>query len=255
MGDVHGAHKALLQCLERSAFDPKTDRLIQLGDIVDGHDQVFGCVETLLTISNLVAIKGNHDEWLREFIETGYHPALWNFGGVETARSYLRAAGKTERMLYTGEGYKTALNPHDIPKSHRIFFSQQLLYFIDETNNCYVHGGFDRHRPIRGQEPEMYYWNRELWIDTLKAKEPVDDFQTVFLGHSSTRHWDSSRPMQVANVINLDTGAGTNGCLTIMDVQTKKFWQSDPVRNDRKDLRKGSGKTPYPGEPSGRRQR
>ncbi len=36
MGDVHGAHKAVIQCLERSGFDKKKDELILLGDIADG---------------------------------------------------------------------------------------------------------------------------------------------------------------------------------------------------------------------------
>jgi serine/threonine protein phosphatase 1 len=33
MGDIHGAHKALVQCLEKSGFNMEHDRLIQLGDI------------------------------------------------------------------------------------------------------------------------------------------------------------------------------------------------------------------------------
>ena len=37
------------------------------------------------------------------------------------------------------------------------------------------------------------------------------------------------QPMHAANVWNLDTGAGHDGKLTIMDVDTKQFWQSDAV--------------------------
>jgi len=48
MGDIHGAYRALVQCLQRSGFDYQYDILIQLGDIVDGHDEVFECVEELL---------------------------------------------------------------------------------------------------------------------------------------------------------------------------------------------------------------
>ena len=72
MGDIHGAHKALLQCLERSAFDRNKDTLIQLGDISDGFEGVYDCVEELLKIPNLIAIKGNHDEWLNTFIRTAW---------------------------------------------------------------------------------------------------------------------------------------------------------------------------------------
>jgi len=35
--------------------------------------------------------------------------------------------------------------------------------------------------------------------------------------------------MKAANIYNLDTGAGHTGRLSIMDVDTKEFWQSDVV--------------------------
>ena len=233
MGDLHGAHAALLECLRRSGFDRANDRLIQLGDVVDGHEGVHSCVEELLTIRNLVAIRGNHDDWLNEFIVSGYHPALWNYGGVATAKSYLRARRKSERLLFTGKGYKTPLNPGDIPLRHKAFFSKQVLYYIDELNNCYVHAGFDPGRPLEGQAPEVYFWDRELWGTAVDQKEKVGmgtEFRTVFLGHSCTLQWGTDRPMQAGNIFNLDTGAGSSGRLTIMDVVSKEFWQSDPAR-------------------------
>jgi serine/threonine protein phosphatase 1 len=35
--------------------------------------------------------------------------------------------------------------------------------------------------------------------------------------------------LQMANVWNVDTGAAFTGPLTIMDVDTKDFWQSEPL--------------------------
>jgi serine/threonine protein phosphatase 1 len=37
--------------------------------------------------------------------------------------------------------------------------------------------------------------------------------------------------MQGCNVWNIDTGAAFTGKLTIMDIDTRQFWQSDPVKN------------------------
>lgn len=37
IGDIHGAYKALIQCFERSKSDYSKDRLIVMGDIVDGY--------------------------------------------------------------------------------------------------------------------------------------------------------------------------------------------------------------------------
>ncbi len=232
MGDLHGAHKALLQCLERSKFDRGSDCLILLGDIADGHDGVCECVDCLLTIPNLIALKGNHDQWLREFIDTAYHPVMWNFGAVETARSYLRACGKNGKIIYKGQGYKTALNPRDIPESHRQLFASLQPYHIDNRNRCYVHAGFDPHREFAGQRESVYYWDRDLWLKAQAENGEVrmlTDFTDIFLGHTPTLHWGTDQPMQAGNIYNLDTGCGSTGRLTIMDADTKQYWQSDLV--------------------------
>jgi serine/threonine protein phosphatase 1 len=70
----------------------------------------------------------------------------------------------------------------------------------------------------------------------------------VYLGHTSTFNWQvkpSYReygdinqpknggiivPMKRCNVWNLDTGAGYHGKLSIMDIDTKQYWQSDAVK-------------------------
>ena len=237
MGDLHGAYKALEQCLRKSGFDRANDRLIQLGDVVDGHDGAYACVEELLTIRNLVAMRGNHDDWLREFIEAGYHPVQWNFGGAATAKSYLLASCKPPGLLYTGKGYKTSLNPGDIPKSHQAFFSKQIPFYIDEQNHCFVHAGFDPCRPFEGQAPQAYWWDRELWsraVSEMRQIEMRTEFRAVFLGHSCTLRWNSDRPIQFGNICNIDTGAGSTGRLTIMEVTTKRFWQSELPGKKRK---------------------
>ncbi|MCA9398849.1 MAG: metallophosphoesterase, partial [Candidatus Omnitrophica bacterium] len=50
IGDIHGAYKALIQCLERSGFDYQKDRLIVLGDVCDGYPQAKKCISELLKI-------------------------------------------------------------------------------------------------------------------------------------------------------------------------------------------------------------
>ncbi len=43
IGDIHGAYRALRQCLERSTFDFEKDRLICLGDVCDGWPETKAC--------------------------------------------------------------------------------------------------------------------------------------------------------------------------------------------------------------------
>jgi serine/threonine protein phosphatase 1 len=240
MGDLHGYYSGLVECLQKAQFDYDMDQLIQLGDVVDGGKQSYECVEELLKIKHLIAIKGNHDAWFLEFLQTGYHPSGWTYGGVETVRSYGTKLDRPPIIRGTGNAYKVSLDPKDIPTSHRRFFEQQILYFIDPMNNCFVHGGFNPTIPFLNQRPETYYWNRELWEAALQwqvdhslgnvAPFPFStSFNKIYLGHSSTIIWGIDKPMKAGNIYNLDTGSSKSGRLTIMDVNTHQFWQSTKV--------------------------
>lgn len=248
IADIHGANKALIQCLERSNFNKQEDTLIQLGDICDRWSDVYNCIETLLSIPNLIAIKGNHDDWFNTWLKTTTHPADWGQGGVSTLKSYCDALDK---VYYNDEfGYKTSLLDTDIPISHINFFKKQIKYYKDDNNNLFVHGGFNRHFLLKDQyDDSIFWWDRDLWYQAmsfgslaeqnakilgeedkaikLKIKEPVNE---IFIGHTTTKTWKTDLPMHKANIWNLDTGCGFgNGKLTIMDVDTKEFWQSDPA--------------------------
>lgn len=241
IADIHGNFKGFKQCLEQCKFDYSKDKLIQLGDVVDGGEHVFECIEELLKIKTLMPIKGNHEAWLLEFIKSGYHPVQWAYGGLTTAKSYALHTGKKLIYKSSGDGFKVSLNPSDIPSHHHIFFEMQLPYYIDNDNNLFIHGGFNRFQPFKEQRPETYYWDRTLWQDALQwqiekryhgSVNPFKistQFKNIFIGHTSTLHWGLTTPLKAANIYNLDTGSGKNGRLTIMDVHTKRFWQSDVI--------------------------
>jgi serine/threonine protein phosphatase 1 len=237
VGDIHGAFKALKQCLERSEFDYTNDKLIVLGDIVDGWPEVYESIEELLKINNLIVIRGNHDDWFRTFLTKGFHPVNWLQGGEGTLESYCNQLG-CKMFLQMGT-YKTTLNNTIIPKSHINFFTnKQISYFVDENNNCFVHGGFNHKFSITNttvNNEEELMWNRSLFSQALSHRDQQhvfkihDEFNEVFIGHTPTLNWGVNTPMKAANIWNLDTGAGYNGKLTIMDIKTKEYWQSDLV--------------------------
>ena len=57
----------------------------------------------------------------------------------------------------------------------------------------------------------------------------VVNFREIYIGHTPTTKCGTDKPLTALNILNLDTGAGHNGRLTIMDIDTKKYWQSDPL--------------------------
>ena len=244
IGDIHGAHAALLQCLERSGFDKDNDRLITLGDICDGWPYVAECVDELLTIENRIDIMGNHDEWFLDWIRTGIHPDRWKQGGAGTRKSYKRKlAAELERFFDKEFFGATGLYTHNIPDEHKDFFYHQRLYFVDESNNLFVHAGIRRQVLLCDQFSSTLLWDRELYEDAIIASRTktklrfIQQFANVFIGHTNTlrhnrnvlRQDDHYAPVFADRVINIDTGSGFSGKLTIMEVETKQYWQSDIV--------------------------
>lgn len=230
IGDIHGAYIPLQQCLKRCGFDKENDLLITLGDICDGWPYVYQCVELLLTIKNRIDIIGNHDNWFLKFITDGHHPDNWVQGGYNTYESYLEA-------IYPS-GTVTQLNPSDIPQSHVDFFRNQRLYYEDEKNRLFVHGGIQRFMPLDYTAiacPHVFYWDRDLFkqagsLNNGKRLRFLEKFSEIFIGHTQVNYLydDPQRPPQKRDIIwNLDTGAGGMGRLTIMDVDSHEYWQSD----------------------------
>jgi len=252
IGDIHGNHKALVQCLERSGFDKEKDQLITLGDIADGWHEVYECVEELLTIKNRVDIHGNHDDWFLQWLKTDKHPDNWVQGGEGTLRSYTKKLGFGYGKLQTGgwdlgdpRRLTTGMAPTDIPESHRDFFYNQKPYYRDGLDNIFVHGGFNRHY-LMDEQVAYTWWDRDLFYAALATsginynscsdrilKFKDKSINEVFIGHTQTTYWKdkANQPITVPiftdRIINLDTGGGWNGVITIMNVDTKEYWQSD----------------------------
>ena len=72
IGDIHGGLRALIQLLERPEIAPE-DRLIFLGDYVDGWSQNSDTIDYLIELHqkrSIITLKGNHDDLCRKWLET-----------------------------------------------------------------------------------------------------------------------------------------------------------------------------------------
>jgi len=223
IGDIHGGLKALEQVLQKAGVT-KNDTLIFLGDYVDGWSesaQVITYLIDLCEAQKCIFIKGNHDVWCQDWLRTGNAAIKWlRHGGQATLESY------------------TSLNEND-KKIHVDFFERTKYYFVDAENKLFIHAGFTS---MHGPEQEFYdtnfVWDRTLWEmaitmdkdmkkDTLLFPKRLMLYNEIFIGHTPTTNYSQDTPMQGGNVWNIDTGAAFKGKLTIMNVDTKQFWQSD----------------------------
>lgn len=209
LGDIHGAYRALRQCLERSEFDYQNDRMICLGDVADGWPETKACIDELLRIKHLTYILGNHDWWTLQWMLTGRIEELWyTQGGQATIDSY----------------------DDTVPTDHRAFLSDAALFY-EHQNKLFVHAGINPLKPLSEQDKDTFLWDRSLASLVLSAypSSPelrLSNYDEIYIGHTPIPY---SHPINSAGIWLMDTGAGWSGVLSMMDIDTKEMFISDPV--------------------------
>lgn len=222
LGDVHGSMNALEQVLERSGWDD-SDLLIGIGDYVDGWSQSSYVVEFLSRLDNFVGVLGNHCAWFLKWLQAGKHPDVWTSQGGQA----------------TIDSYKEHLEWKD---PHRKFL-ESLPYYLVIDNMAFMHGGCVYPKRLASLESVDTFdllWDRDLYyMASLSkvSKKPfsVKPFEKVFVGHTSTsvREFGEERfkPFNYKGFWNIDQGGGWEGKLSLVDIDTGEYWQSDFVKN------------------------
>lgn len=213
ISDVHGKHESLISLLRKVNFDKDVDTLFFLGDICDGGDKTIECIETLLSVKNLYACYGNHDLFLEHWVNTNIIDKRW----VKI------------------NNYKTIQSIKDRKYAKKIlkkYFDKCKPYYIFE-DMFFCHAGFNPKKYVEKQKHLTYSINRTLWkiakqYDRQKLKIKIKTntnklIKNIFIGHSVCK---SKKPETYSNVTCLDTGILSDGYLTIMDIDNKKYWQS-----------------------------
>jgi serine/threonine protein phosphatase 1 len=227
IGDIHGGLRALHQIMERAKVTPK-DSLIFLGDYVDGWSQSPQVIDYLIqlkTTNNCVFIRGNHDELLLHWLNDNIDNLMWyKHGGEATVIAYEKIDDVTKQI-------------------HIDFLLSLEDYYLDKKNRLFVHAGFTNMNGVAYEfYPKLLYWDRTLWETALSLDQSIKPndllypkrltlYDEVYIGHTPVTRIGKTIPTQKACVWNLDTGAAFKGPLTIMDVDTKEFWQSEPLNN------------------------
>ena len=219
IGDIHGGYLGLVDVLEKANFDKEKDQLISLGDLCDGWPQTRETIDYMMSIKNLTLLRGNHDEWMIDFFkpEVDTNQILYDCwlsnGGKSTIESYTQTPGGVD---------------WDLVKTHVEWLQSKSQTYHVQDNCLFVHAGYDPKQPIDQQDSDILLWDRGLWfganhglIDWSKIT-----YDRVYIGHTPTR---SPGPRTVSKITNMDTGAGYQGCLSVMDIHTGQIFQSDPL--------------------------
>jgi len=225
IGDIHSGLKALEQVLYRAKVTTE-DHLIFLGDYVDGWSQAVETINFLIELKKThqcTFIRGNHDELCKSWLTEGRDNPLWyEHGGEATVRSYAKSDQQTKDL-------------------HIDFYSRLENYYLDQEKRLFLHAGFTNLRGIEFEYfTKTFYWDRTLW-ELVLALNPelsighnyypqrLTHYSEIYIGHTPVTRIGETTPQNAANVWNVDTGAAFKGPLSIIDVNTKEVWQSDPV--------------------------
>ena len=214
VGDVHGRLDVLEPLLADIAADAVRTRpahrplLIFLGDYVDRGEASAGVVETIRKLySNeafeVVALKGNHEEALFQFLDDpGFGPMWMEHGGATTLASYgvqpPTGRGDPESWIRARDAFAAAL-----PDTHRDFLAS-LELMVTVGDYAFVHAGVRPGSPLERQTERDLLWIRH---DFINASGPFE--KVIVHGHTP-----AETPQITPHRICVDTGVYATGVLT-----------------------------------------
>lgn len=222
VGDVHGClqtFESLLALIDQDlqSAPVKDHRIIMLGDYIDRGPNSAGVIERLIelkkTDNRLVALRGNHDQLLMDFMSDPLSVSeMWlTYGGRETLESYQ----STVAHPYDPEEaiQQAALDlSASLPEAHRAFFDESALTH-KLGDFLFVHAGISPDHSIDDQVAEDLLWIRDPFL----SHEALFDYVVVH-GHTPVATADVR-----SNRINVDTGAVFGGALSAVVLEGSRF--------------------------------
>ena len=219
VGDIHGRLDLLDEIIARidadMAMHPASNTIrVFLGDYIDRGPNSKGVLDRLVNYcvaQRTICLMGNHELYLREFLERPEIPSIWRrYGGLDTLRSY----GLAPKWETDSQEERKLAAEFDrlLPSIHREFLSHLKQYFIC-GDFFFVHAGVRPGISLIAQSEDDLFWIREEFLVCQ-----ADFGKVVVHGHTPVSEPDVRR-----NRINIDTGAYATGILTCLVLENDKI--------------------------------
>lgn len=213
IGDVHGCLHTYLKLLEH--WDPKSETLIQLGDLVDRGNHSPLVLELAFSLSmnfkgEVHFLMGNHEHMMIKYLRGEDKQKIWLFnGGQQTLHQF-------ETLDTDPDNFSTWLT--------------SLPLFWENDAIMISHAGFSGIG--LAEDPNNTHgllWNRKPLINIHKLQ---------VIGH--TPQWDGQPKFNPeSNSWNIDTGAYGGMCLTGIKLEDNgDFIEIISVPTDSRDIKK-----------------
>jgi serine/threonine protein phosphatase 1 len=216
IGDIHGRADLLDRLHDQIEADlataPEKTAIVYLGDYVDRGADSHGVIERLTRprFPNVetVALLGNHEDMLLQFMDAPYGASLWlSNGGDATLASYkVKVPASFDDFLLTQRALLGAM-----PRHHKQFLAA-LPEQVQYGDYLFVHAGIKPGLPLDRQSREHMIWIRDSFLNS-----GIDHGLIVVHGHTIVHdvEW-------LPNRIGVDTGAYTTGRLTALVLEGAK---------------------------------
>jgi serine/threonine protein phosphatase 1 len=221
VGDIHGRQDLLDRIARDIVADLSGNRhprplAVLLGDYIDRGPNSAGVLSQLAARNfpvPFVALRGNHEQMLLDFLEDEHCLESWrHFGGLETLHSFGIDVQKARQVSGFADARRQLAA--SIPQSVAKFLvSTASKYQLGDYFFC--HAGVRPGIALDAQRDEDLLWIREDFVNS-----DVDHGKVVVHGHTPVEQPDVRE-----NRINIDTGAYATGRLTCLVLQgdTRRF--------------------------------
>ena len=245
IGDIHGEYDKLIEVLHKAEFN-KYDLLYSVGDFCDRGDKNLEVLEYLMSLDNFRAVRGNHDAWLYNYLFMGYPDRIWMDynGGYKTYNQIkdLSKEKKNEILVWLSK-LKYTIYEEEFMIVHGGPYSEEIIKFLSsyeidgrdpvcdhEGNVVWDRSYFSSAYLDSKLEPGCDLPNEEerYYLRNFKVG-PINTDKDIFIGHTPVQKLTGEmKPFinERYHLINIDTGSGKGGVLTLMDMKTKEYWQA-----------------------------
>lgn len=197
-GDLHGCYDKLMQALGEHHFDPQTDLLICVGDLIDRGSQNLECLR-LLDEPWFYCVCGNHEQMAFEGLGSG-DTLLWEMNG---GGWYFHLPPDSR-----GEARDRLLNCTALPLIIELV-SEEWCGVVAHAD--YPASRYEWQKPV---DRHQVVWNRERLHNSMKGKgDFIEGAQGFWFGHTPL-----NAPYDAWNQHYIDTGAVFGNELTLTRV-------------------------------------
>lgn len=198
--------------------------MILLGDYIDRGKQsnkTVKFVRELVDNHGVIALKGNHEDMLQQWLEKPIELMQWYFrnGGIETVESYIEIGN----VVWCSDTYIKWRDELLTLYSADMDFLTELPYYHEDDEHIYVHAGINPFlKNWKETKKKDFMWIRDVFLENDHMQN-----KTVIHGHTPTPNFQETGNIIFGkNKINIDGGCCFDyqmNCLVIENGEYKVY--------------------------------